>query len=109
MTHECLQVTVSATSRAEADRIIQTAVEGRFAACGQLVGPVSSTYWWQDKVEHAEEWLCLLKTTRDRFPDLRRHIFSVHSQQVPEIVATAIVTGAIDYLDWVHIETTPRP
>ena len=65
--------------------------------------------WWQDRVEHAEEWLCLLKTTQARFPDLRRHIFAVHGNQVPEIVATAIVTGAIDYLDWVHIETTPRP
>jgi len=107
--HTCLQVTVSATSHEEADRIIRTAVEARLAACGQLLGPVSSTYWWQGRVERAEEWLCLLKTTQSRFPDLRRHIFKTHSNQVPEVVATAIVEGSIDYLEWVLVETTPRP
>lgn len=109
MIDTCLQVTVSATSREEAERIIRTAVEGRLAACGQLVGPVSSTYWWQDRVQQAEEWLCLFKTTKERWPDLRRHVFSMHSNQVPEIVAVAIETGAIDYLEWVLMETTPRP
>jgi periplasmic divalent cation tolerance protein len=102
-------VTVSATSREEAERIIGSAVEGRLAACGQLIGPVASTYWWQDRVERADEWLCLFKTTRARFPELRRHVLGMHSNQVPEIVATAIETGAIDYLEWVLSETTPRP
>lgn len=109
MIHTCLQVTVSATSREEADRIIRTAVEGRLAACGQLVGPVSSTYWWHGRVERAEEWLCLFKTTQDRFPDLRRHVLSLHSNRIPEIAATAIVTGAIDYLEWILTETASRP
>ena len=105
MNDDCLQVTVAATSREEADRITRTAVEDRLAACGQVIGPVTSTYRWEGKVERAEEWLCLLKTTRARFPELRRHVLRTHGYRVPEIIATAITAGAIDYLDWIRAET----
>ena len=109
MTDDCLQVTVAAASREEADRLTRTAVEGRLAACGQVVGPVASTYRWEAKVERAEEWLCLLKTTRTRFPDLRNYLLRTHSYRVPEIIATAITAGAPDYLDWIRAETAPSP
>ena len=66
---------------------------------------MASTYRWEGKVERAEEWLCLLKTTRARFPELQRHILRTHSYRVPEIIATAITAGAIDYLDWIRAET----
>lgn len=107
MTGECLQVTVAAASRAEAERITRTAVEGRLAACGQVLGPMNSTYRWEGRVERAEEWLCLLKTSRARYPDLERHIRQVHSYQNPEIVGTTIAEGSDDYLSWLRAETAP--
>ncbi len=105
MTDDCLQVTVAAASREEAERITGSAVEQRLAACGQVIGPVASTYRWEGKVERAEEWRCLLKTTRARYPELERHILRTHSYRVPEITATAIAAGAADYLDWIRAET----
>lgn len=105
MTDDCLQVTVSAASREEAERITGSAVELRLAACGQVIGPVTSTFWWHGSVDRAEEWLCLFKTTRARFPELRRHVLRTHSYRIPEIIATAIAAGAIDYLDWIRTET----
>ena len=105
MTDDCLQVTVAAASREEAERITGSAVEQRLAACGQVIGPVASTYRWEGKVERAEEWLILLKTTRARFPELQRHVLRPHSYRVPEIIPTAITAGATDYLDWIRAET----
>jgi periplasmic divalent cation tolerance protein len=102
---DCLQVTVAAASREEAERITRSAVEQRLAACGQIVGPVASTYRWEGQVEQTEEWLCLLKTTRARFPELRRHVFRTHTYRAPEIIATVIADGSIDYLDWLRAET----
>jgi periplasmic divalent cation tolerance protein len=102
---DCLQVTVAAASREEADRITRTAVEERLAACGQVIGPVTSTYRWEGKVARGEEWICVLKTTRARFPELRYHVLGMHGYRVPEIIATAITAGAIDYLEWIHAET----
>lgn len=105
MTDDCLQVTVAAASREEAERITGSAVEQRLAACGQVIGPVASTYRWEGTVERAEEWLCLLKTTRARFPELQRHVLRTHSYRVPEITATPITAGVTEYLDWIRVET----
>ena len=105
MNGDCLQVSVAAASREEAERITRSAVEQGLAACGQVIGPVTSTYRWEGKVEQAEEWLCLLKTTRGRYPDLQRHAVGMHSYRNPEIIATAITAGAPDYLDWIRAET----
>jgi periplasmic divalent cation tolerance protein len=100
-------VTVAAASREEADRLTGSAVEQRLAACGQIIGPVASTYRWEGRVQRAEEWLCLLKTTRARFPALEAHLRGAHGYDNPEIIATVIVTGSAAYLDWLRAETAP--
>jgi periplasmic divalent cation tolerance protein len=107
VTDECLQVTVAAASREEADRISRTAVEGRLAACAQVIGPVESTYRWEGRVERAEEWLCVLKTSRARYPELERQLRQAHGYRNPEIVGTAITVGSDDYLNWLRAETAP--
>jgi periplasmic divalent cation tolerance protein len=43
---EYLQVVTTAGSESEAQRIAETLVEQRLAACVQVVGPVASTYRW---------------------------------------------------------------
>ena len=107
MTGDCLQVTVAAASREEADRITRTAVEERLAACGQVLGPITSTYRWEGQVERVEEWLCLFKTSRARYPDLERHIRLAHGYRTPEIAGTVIAEGSDDYLNWIRTETSP--
>ena len=105
MTDDCLQVTVAASSREEADRITGSAVERRLAACGQVAGPMRSTFRWEGRVQTAEEWLCILKTTRARYPELEQHVRTAHSYDNPEIIATAIAAGGADYLAWIRAET----
>lgn len=105
MTDDCLQVTVAAASREEADRLTGSAVEGRLAACAQVIGPAGSTFRWEGRVQHAEEWLCILKTTRARYPDLERHLRGMHSYRNPEIIAIALAAGSDDYLAWLRAET----
>ena len=88
-------------SREEAGRIAQALVERRLAACVNLVGPITSLYRWQDKVEKAEEFLLLIKTDADSFPDVRDAIQELHSYDLPECVALAIEAGSAEYLDWI--------
>ena len=102
---EHLVVLITAPTAADARRIARILVEERLAACVNVLPGCESVYRWEGKVERTEEWLCLLKTTRDRFPELRRHVLRTHSYRVPEIIATAITVGAIDYLDWIRTET----
>src|SRR5215471_5376031 len=100
-----LQVVTTTDSREEADQLTRSAVEHRLAACAQVAGPVTSTFWWEGAVQAASEWQCVLKTTAARFDELRAHLEREHSYETPEIVATPIVAGGAAYLDWIRRET----
>jgi periplasmic divalent cation tolerance protein len=96
--HAFVQVSTTVEKREDAEKIAALVVEKRLAACVQVLGPVKSTYWWQGKVEDAEEWLCLMKTRQDLYKPLEKAIKSIHSYDEPEIVALPIVEGSEGYL-----------
>jgi periplasmic divalent cation tolerance protein len=100
-----VQVTTTTPTQEEASQIARSSVERRLAACAQVIGPVSSTYWWQGSIETAGEWMCLLKTPASEFEPLARHIRAEHSYDTPEITATPITLGSGDYLAWIDRET----
>ena len=104
-----LQVQTTTDSRAEAMELARAAVEARLAACGQVAGPVASTYWWNDELERSEEWFVFLKTPADRYDELAAYLAERHSYDEPEIVATPIVSGSASFLSWIRDETRPRP
>jgi periplasmic divalent cation tolerance protein len=81
-------------------------VERRLAACVQVVGPIRSTYRWRDAVERATEWLLLIKTSRERFADLRDAIVAAHPYDVPEVVALPVESGLAEYLGWIESSTS---
>ena len=104
-----LQVQTATDSRAEAMELARVAVEARLAAGAQVAGPVTSTYWWDEGVERAEEWLVMLKLPADRYDELAALLAERHSYDEPEIVATPIIRASETYLTWVTEETRPRP
>jgi periplasmic divalent cation tolerance protein len=77
-------------------------VEEKLAGCVQVVGPISSSYWWKGKIESAQEWLCIIKTRRTLFEKLQKAIRVVHPYEVPEITAISFVTMSKDYLAWLE-------
>ena len=105
---EYLQVQTTTDSRTEAMELARAAVESRLAACAQVAGPVTSTYWWDEGVERAEEWLIMLKLPADKYEQLAALLTERHSYDEPEIVATPIVAGSETYLTWIKDETQPR-
>ena len=100
-----MQVLTTVESADEAERLGRSVVEARFAACVQIVGPIKSLYWWQGKLEAAQEWQLLMKTTAERLPELEQHVKANHPYDTPEIIATPIPWGSADYLGWVSAET----
>ncbi|MQA96050.1 MAG: divalent cation tolerance protein CutA [Streptosporangiales bacterium] len=94
-------------SREEADEIAEVVVRERLAACAQVWGPITSTYWWEGEVETAEEWAVVMKTPAAIYPELEARIRELHPYDVPDIVATRLAAGLPDYLTWVRTETRP--
>ena len=102
-----IQVMTAAGSREEADQLARSIVEQRLAACAQVIGPMSSHYWWRGELESATEWLCLMKTERRLYDDIEAAIRAAHSYETPEIVAVPVETGSEAYLAWLSGEVRP--
>ena len=94
-------ILVTAGSRPEARRIARALLEHRLVACANIVPGVESHYWWQGKLNHAREWLLVMKTRRSRFRAVERAVKQLHSYQVPEIIALPLAAGQADYLRWI--------
>jgi periplasmic divalent cation tolerance protein len=105
VTH-CCQVTTTLPDRAAAQRMADTLIAERLAACAQVLGPVSSTYRWDGRVEHAEEWYCNLKTTDQRLPALEQRVRELHPYELPELIAIPISGGDTQYLEWIRTEVS---
>jgi periplasmic divalent cation tolerance protein len=99
-------VTTTVDARSVADVLAASAVAARLVACAQVSGPVDSTYWWQDRMETAQEWCLQFKTTADRVDALVAHLRSIHPYDVPEVLVLPVVGGNPDYLAWVKTQAT---
>jgi periplasmic divalent cation tolerance protein len=98
---QVIQVQVAHDDRDALGAMVAALVDERLVACGQIVGPLSSTYRWQGAVQHAQEWLALLKTSRAASERLVARIAELHSYEMPEIILTEVSGGYAPYLDWV--------
>jgi periplasmic divalent cation tolerance protein len=94
-------VLTTAGNKSEAESIAHTLVERGLAACVNVVGPIVSIYRWEGKIENAEEWLLLAKTTASAYPLVQDAIRELHSYDLPECIAVEIDSGSPDYLSWI--------
>lgn len=83
-----------------AERLAQTLVEERLAACVSIQGGTRSVYRWQDTIEQQDEVQLLIKTTTERFSFLRDRVVELHPYDVPELIAVPVVAGSEAYLEW---------
>jgi periplasmic divalent cation tolerance protein len=90
----------TAGSNEEASRIAQALVEGKLAACVNIVGPIKSVYRWQGKVESAPEFLLLIKSTSVKSAIVVARIRELHSYDLPEAIEINI-GGSAEYLKWI--------
>ena len=103
-----IQVITTTERREDADRIAGALVEARLAACVQVVGPITSTYRWQGKIETAQEWQCWAKSRRDLYDQIQQAIRRLHPYEVPEILALPVLAGSVDYLAWLDGQIKPE-
>lgn len=101
---EYIQVITTVEHRIDAEKIVKSLLEKRLAACAQIIGPMTSYFHWQGKLDSAQEYLCLIKSRNDLFGELEAEIKNIHPYEVPEILTTQITKGGSDYLNWLAAE-----
>lgn len=105
MARKYFQVQTTVDDRQRADEIVGRVVNERLAACGQITGPVASTYWWKGRLDTENEWYCVFKTTGRLVRKLLDLLEDIHPYETPEIVAFEIDSVSSDYGDWIGDET----
>ncbi len=88
-----------------AKNIAQRVVEEKLAACCNIIADVQSHFRWVNKVDNANEYLLIIKTTTEAYAALEERIKAMHPYELPEIIAVPIHTGLHGYLDWVTNNT----
>ncbi|MGD9561372.1 MAG: divalent-cation tolerance protein CutA [Pyrinomonadaceae bacterium] len=86
----------------EAERLGNSMVAKRLAACVQILPKMTSVYFWEGKVQTDEEHLLLLKTTPEKYGELEAFINENHSYDVPEIVAVESAKVSPKYREWLE-------
>ena len=97
-----IQVFTTVDGETQARSLAQAVVEARLVACAQVLGPLHSVYWWQGKVEDAQEWLLILKSRADLYPALEAWLQEHHPYDTPEILALPVEAGSEAYLTWMN-------
>ncbi len=95
-----LVLTTAATDE-QASGIADALVEGGLAACVNIVGPIRSVYRWKGEICREDERLLIVKTTVDRFEEVRQMIRAVHTYELPEVVLVPLADGDSEYLSWI--------
>ncbi len=99
---KALIVFCSCPTEAEAFRLARELVEGRLAACVNILPVMQSVFRWQGEIQTDTERLLLIKTTDERFAELSETLAKLHSYEVPEIVAVPIIDGNEKFLAWIR-------
>jgi periplasmic divalent cation tolerance protein len=97
---EYIQVVTTTEEEQDAQVIARALVEERLAACVQVLGPITSTYRWEGKIETSREWQCWAKSRRELYEQIEQTIRRLHPYEVPEILAVEILAGSQGYLAW---------
>lgn len=98
-------VLTTVDSRETAEELGQTIVEKRFAACVNIVGGVTSIYWWEGEVQRAAEWLLLIKTVPENIQILEEFLGEHHPYDLPELVVLDPAGVSNEYREWVRSST----
>ncbi|MCK5228887.1 MAG: divalent-cation tolerance protein CutA [Desulfobulbaceae bacterium] len=101
---EYIQIVTTVENEDDAKKIAELLVKRRLAACVQIVGPVTSYFRWDGKIDTAGEYQVIIKSRTDLFPELESVLTEAHPYDVPEILAIPILAGGEGYLNWLSEE-----
>ena len=105
--NQIIVVMVTVGSKQEGRDIASALVQENLAACVSFC-PIESTYQWQGAVQTDQEWQLMIKTERQQFEGIETRVRSLHSYELPEIIAIPVVEGYTPYLSWVHNQSNAQ-
>lgn len=88
-----------------AQSVIESLLSKRLIACGSVLGSVESSYWWQGKIERAQEFQALMKAPKSHYEEIEALIKKEHPYDVPEVFCVEAAKVEKRYERWLIEET----
>jgi periplasmic divalent cation tolerance protein len=101
---DLLIVMTTITDRRAAE-LARALVDEHLAACVNVLGPMTSTYRWNGRLEQETEHQVFIKTTATRLAELELRLRQLHPYELPEFVVLKPETASAAYAAWVRAET----
>jgi len=95
---------ITTQNKNEAERIGQTLVEERLAACVNILDGMHSIYHWEGKLVNGTETVLIAKTAESKVPALTEKVKALHDYDCPCIVSLPITGGNDGFLSWIAEE-----
>ena len=95
-------IMVTAANLDQAKDIARALVEEEIVACVNILQGMLSIFRWKGKIEEGAECLLIIKTRMSRLPEVISRVKSIHTYDVPEIIALPIIDGNPAYLQWIE-------
>ena len=86
------------------ENISKSLIEKKMTACVNIYPAVLSIYRYNNEVVEDNEYLVHVKTTSDKFIEIRKIIERLHNYATPEIISLEILEGNEKYLKWIQDE-----
>ena len=66
------------------------------------IDKIKSIFWWQGAIDSSNEVLLIAKSKKSLIPKIVKKVKSLHSYDVPEVIALPIIGGNRDYIEWIN-------
>jgi periplasmic divalent cation tolerance protein len=101
------QLWLTVGNKEEADKIGQTLLDKHLVACVRQL-PISSDYWWKNKIEHSEEILLQMESRTDLFDKVEGEVAKQHSYETFVLEAVPIEKISKKAAGWLEDESYAR-
>jgi periplasmic divalent cation tolerance protein len=105
MTDQVILALSTCPDEATARTIAQALITERLATCVNRLAGVTSTYFWDGRLQEDAEILLIIKTTSARQAELAARLKDLHPYELPELVVLPVTGGNEPYLQWVRSGT----
>lgn len=91
-----------------AEQVGRELVEGRLAACVNILAGMTSIYRWEGALQRDEETVMVVKSTAARSEAVMQAIAHRHPYATPALLVLPIDGGSRAFLDWIARQSTPE-